>query len=102
MSDSNNDTWRKKALGVLQACETELRRTTAIGVKMLHASRASTELHETYEELGKMAIKAMEEGELDWPSLRVKSLVNRARELEAELSDMEVQVRDLKKDESNS
>lgn len=101
MSDPNNETWRKKALGVLQACEHELRRTTAIGMKMIHASKASSELHDTYEEIGKIVTKMIAEGELKSPSARVDNLISRATELEEVLGDMEGQVSDLKKEESD-
>jgi hypothetical protein len=102
MSDTNNETWRKKALGVLQACESELRRTTAIGMKMIQASKANSDLHDTYEELGRIVAKMIEDGELDCSSMRVRSLITKARELETFLGDMEGQVSELKKEESNS
>lgn len=102
MSDPNNETWRKKALGVLQACENELRKTTAIGVKMIHASRASSELHETYEEIGKLVAKMIEAGEMPSPSTRVDNLLARIRELEQILGDMEGQVSSLKREDSGS
>jgi hypothetical protein len=101
MSDPNNETWRKKALGVLQACENELRRTTAIGMKMIHASKASSELHETYEEIGKIVVKMIETNEMASPSARVDNLIVRIRELEQILGDMEGQVTSLKKEDSN-
>ncbi len=102
MSDPNNETWRKKALGVLQACENELRRTTAIGMKMIHASKASSELHETYEEIGRNVVKMIDAGEIASPSARIDNLVARVRELEQVLGDMEGQVSELKKEDSNS
>lgn len=101
MSDPNNETWQKKALGVLQACENELRRTTAIGMKMIHASKASSELHETYEEIGKIVVKMIDAGEMASPAARVDNLMVRIRELEQILGDMEGQVTSLKKDDSN-
>lgn len=99
MRDQNNESWRKKAMGVLQACEHELRRTTAIGMKMIHASKASTDLHDTYEELGRLAARAMKEGELDWNHARARVLVAQAEELEAVLHEMEGEVQDLKKNQ---
>lgn len=101
MSDPNNETWRKKALGVLQACENELRRTTAIGMKMIHASKASGELHDTYEEIGKIVTKMIADGEMNSPSARVDNLIARATELEGVLGDMEGQVSNLKRDDSD-
>jgi hypothetical protein len=97
MRDPNNESWRKKAIGVLQACEHELRRTTAIGMKMIHASKASGDLHETYEELGRLVAKAIKEGELEWKEPRVRVLMTHAEDLENLLHDMEGQVQDLKR-----
>ncbi len=97
MRDANNESWRKKALGVLQACEHELKRTTAIGMKMIHASKASTELHDTYEELGRLAAKGLREGTLDWGNPRAHVLRAQADELEQLLHEMEGEVQDLKK-----
>ncbi|MBY0518585.1 MAG: hypothetical protein K2P81_16865 [Bacteriovoracaceae bacterium] len=101
MRDPNNESWRKKAIGVLQACEHELRRTTAIGMKMIHASKASTDLHSTYEELGRLVAKAMKEGDLDWNSQRARVLIQNADELEVLLQEMEGQVQDLKRPNDN-
>ncbi len=97
MRDQNNESWRKKAIGVLQACEVELRRTTAIGMKMIHASKASGDLHATYEELGRLVAKAMKEGDIDWKNPHARVLVKNADELEALLQEMEGQVQDLKR-----
>lgn len=84
-------------MGVARACEAELRRTTAIGMKMLYASRASAELHECYEELGRLAARALKSGELDWKEPQAKILVTQAEELEQTLQEMEGDVQGLKK-----
>lgn len=99
MRNANNESWRKKALGVLQACEHELKRTTAIGMKMIHASKASSELHDTYEELGRLAAKGLRDGSLDWAHPRAQVLRAQAEELEQLLREMEGDVQDLKKSE---
>lgn len=98
--DRQDKTWRKRAKRVWRACELELRRTTAIGVRMVHASKASTELKETYEELGKTLVRALREGRLEWKEPQVKILVSRVEELEAQLLEMEGQVQDLKRPDS--
>ena len=74
-----------------------MRRTTAIGMKMIHASKASGDLHETYEELGRLVAKAIKEGELEWKEPRARVLMTHAEDLENLLQDMEGQVQDLKK-----
>ena len=97
MRDQNNESWRKKAMGVIQACEHELRRTTAIGMKMIHASKASTDLHDTYEELGRLVAKSIKSGELEWKDPRARVLMTNAEELEALLHEMEGHVQELKR-----
>lgn len=92
-----DSSWKKRAFGVIQACETELRRTTAIGVKMVQASKASGELHETYEELGKALVRAIKSGNLEWRDPHIRILMTRADELESLLTGMEDDVQDLKR-----
>ena len=94
--NEQDSTWKKRAFGVLQACGSEFRRTTAIGGRMVQASKASTELHETYEELGKMVAQAMKSQELDWKNPNARVLVTQAAELEHLLNEMEGDVQTLK------
>ena len=89
-------TWKKRAFGVFQACEVELRRTTAIGMKMVQASKASSELHETYEELGRHLVKAIKNKELEWKDPYIRILMTRADDLELLLNDMEGDVQQMK------
>lgn len=95
MSEQDSS-WKKRAFGVIQACETELRRTTAIGMKMVQASKASGELHETYEELGKALVRAIKNRELEWRDPHIRVLMTRAEDLELLLNEMEGVVQDLK------
>lgn len=95
MSDQDSS-WKKRAFGVIQACESELRRTTAIGMKMVQASRASSELHETYEELGRSLVKAIKSKELEWKDPHIRVLMTRVDDLELLLNEMEGDVQDLK------
>jgi hypothetical protein len=46
----------------------EFLKTTAIGKKMLTASRTNAHLKDTYENLGRLLEKGVENGEVDWDS----------------------------------
>lgn len=97
-----DSSWKKRAFGMFQACESELRRTTAIGMKMVQASKASTELHETYEDLGKVLVNAIKTKELDWKNPQVQILMTRIKDLELLLNEMEDEVQLIKqKDRHN-
>ncbi len=95
--NDDGTTWKKRVLGAVHACEAEFRRTTAIGMKMIHASRASAELHDCYEELGRHVARAIKSGELDWKDPQARVLMTQAEELEQALHDMEGDVQELKK-----
>jgi hypothetical protein len=99
MSNPNNESWKKKAKSLFQTCESEFRRTTAIGMKMLHASKTSTDLHESFEELGQLVFQAIKTGELNWEHPRARQLVEQITQLDETLKEMEVQVQELKKEE---
>jgi len=89
--------WKDRFNEIVQVCQEELKRTTEIGKKMLSASKTNTTLHESYEELGHLAFLALEKGELDWQSPRVKELVNSIKSCEFDLENIEKDVKDIKK-----
>jgi|GEM_PF-482567 len=55
--------WKIRVQEILAVCHEELRKTTNIGKKMLSASRTTTNLHEAYEELGRLLYEAI--GQVD-------------------------------------
>ena len=83
--------------GVLQSCQQELKRTTLIGKKMIGASLTNTKLKENYEELGKMVIKAIESGDLEWSNPRVKEIMDEVKSCKTNLSTFENDVREIKR-----
>lgn len=89
--------WKDRFSEMVQVCQEELKRTTEIGKKMLSASKTNTTLHESYEELGHIAFKAIEEGKFDFENARVKELVNTIRSCEFDLEKIENDVNDIKK-----
>ena len=64
MSNQNEDNvdWKNKFNDLLNTCQTELKKTTQIGMKMLSASQSNAKLHETYEALGLWLKEAIENG----------------------------------------
>ena len=88
--------WQSRFQEILQTCQDEVKRTTEIGKKMLTASRTNTNLHEAYEELGHMAAKAIERGELDWANPKVAEILETIAECEKDLESIEDEVNKIK------
>ena len=63
---------------------------------MLLASKTSTDLHQTYEELGVLAYQQLKAGELDWNHRKAQDLVKQIDILEEELKEIEEEVKKLK------
>ena len=88
--------WQHKFQEILQTCQDEVKRTTEIGKKMLSASKTNTNLHEAYEELGHMAAKAIERGELSWDNPKVAELLETIGHCEKDLESIEEEVNKIK------
>jgi len=88
--------WRSKVQEIFQVCQDEIKRTTEIGKKMLSASKTNSSLHASYEELGSLVFKAIEEGTLEWDHPRVKDLVKTINKCESELDDIEKEVNKIR------
>ena len=88
--------WQSRFQDILQTCQDEVKRTTEIGKKMLTASRTNTNLHEAYEELGQLAVKAIEKGELDWKDSKVGELLEKISGCEKDLESIEDEVNKIK------
>jgi hypothetical protein len=97
----NRQSWRHKAVGVWQVCETELKKTTAIGLKMISASKANGELNEAFEDLGRHLYQSLKTGRHEWHDSKVKMLCQRIQELDHFMHTMEDQVQLLKKDKDS-
>ena len=85
----NQSPWKARVQEILNVCQDELKRTTQIGKKMISASKTNTCLHESYEELGQLLVKALEKGEVEWDNLRVQSLIEKVKECENNLDSIE-------------
>ena len=91
-----NQPWKLKVQEMLQICQDEIKKTTEIGKKMLSASKTNSSLHEAYEELGMLVVKALDKRELKWNNVRVLELVDRVKEYEKDLALIEGEMNKLK------
>ena len=89
--------WKDRFNDIVQTCQEELKKTTEIGKKMLSASKTNTQLNESYEELGHLAFKAVDKGDLKWEHMRVQELINTIKKCEQDLETIENDVSEIKK-----
>jgi hypothetical protein len=71
-------------------------KTTAIGKKMLTASRTNAHLKDTYEELGRLLERGVENGEVDWDSPKMRALLHTIKACKKDLEEIEVKMNKLK------
>lgn len=95
---SDNADWKLKFNDILNTCQSELKKTTKIGMKMLSASQSNSQLHETYEALGMWLKNAVEQGELKIEDVEVEALLAKVNELEKAMEDFEKEVQEIKQD----
>lgn len=88
--------WKTKFQEIVTVCQEELKRTTEIGKKMLNATKANSQLHETYEQLGQLLMKAIESNELKWDNPKANELLERIKVLEHEMEEIELEVNKIK------
>ncbi len=88
--------WKMRVQEIINVCQEELRKTTAIGKRMLTASKTNTCLHEAYKELGHLFFKAMENGEVDWQNAKCQELIKTIRSCQEDLNSIEQEVQRLK------
>lgn len=71
----NQQHWKRKVHHFFRDCQSELKRTTEIGRKMLSASKTSSTLREAYEELGQILEKEVDKGNTSFSNPRVMDLL---------------------------
>ncbi len=91
----------KKSLRVkinfwLNHMHSEIRKTSAIGKKMLTASRTNAHLKDTYEELGKLLEKGVDSGEVDWDSAKLRALLHTVKACKKDLEEIERKMNTIK------
>lgn len=74
----------------------EVMKTSAIGKKMLTASRTNAHLKETYEELGRLLERGVETGEVDWDSPRMRALLHTVKACKKDLEEIERKMNKIK------
>jgi hypothetical protein len=98
--NAENTNWKIRLQSLLNVAQSELKKTTVIGKKMLSASQSNSLLKEDYEELGQLVREAIHSGELQWNHPRVSELLNQIHEREEELKKLEEDVQKIKQDEA--
>ncbi len=96
---NDNVDWKEKFNDLVQTCQSELKKTTQIGMKMLSASQANSQLHETYEKLGRWLVTELDNERIKVEDQEITDLVHKVKELEGELEGFEQDVRDIKKND---
>ena len=76
--------------------QNEIKKTSAIGRKMLTASRTNAHLKDTYEELGKLIEKGVDSGEVDWDSARLRALLHSVKACKKDLEEIERKMNKIK------
>ncbi len=76
--------------------QNEIRKTSAIGKKMLTASRTNAHLKDTYEELGKLLEKGVDNGEVDWDSAKLRALLHTVKACKKDLEEIEQKMNTIK------
>ena len=89
--------WKAKFNYLVNTCQSELKKTTKIGMKMFSASQSTTKLHETYELIGKMVKDLHDEGKIEIKDEKVLELMEITNELHKELDSYEQDVQEIKK-----
>jgi hypothetical protein len=93
---SKDKEWTTKVFEVLQTCQDEIKKTTVMGKKMLSASKTNSCLHESYEELGKIAFSDLDCGQLEWGNSKVPALIEKINQCHQELALIEKEMNKVK------
>jgi hypothetical protein len=96
--DDNND-WKDKFNDLVNTCQSELKKTTKIGMKMISASQSNTQLHDAYETMGRWLLEQVESGKITVEDEEITAIIGKVQELETQLKDYEREVQDIKKGE---
>jgi outer membrane lipopolysaccharide assembly protein LptE/RlpB len=89
--------WKLKFNDLLTTCQSELKKTTQIGMKMVTASQSNAQLHDTYEALGRMLKEGIENNTIKVENSDIEALVAKANKLETDLEFLESEVQTIKK-----
>ena len=88
--------WKDKLQKIMKDCQEEISKATVIGKKMINASQTNTDLKTAHEELGKLAVKHLKSGILEWENPRVNELLEEIDRCQNDLQLIEKEVQDIK------
>jgi hypothetical protein len=74
----------------------DLKKTSAMGKKMLTASRTNAHLKDTYEDLGRLLENGIENGDLQWDSPKLRSLLHTIKACKSDLHELEKKMNKIK------
>lgn len=74
----------------------EITKTAEIGKKMLTASRVNTHMKDTYEELGRLLEKGVDNGDVDWDSPKMRALLHSIKACKKDLEEIERKMNSIK------
>ena len=88
--------WKDKLNDLVNTCQGELKKTTEIGKKMFSAGKENVQLTETYEKLGKLVFKDLDEGSLQWENEEASEYCAEIKNLVSKLEQLETDVKNIK------
>ena len=88
--------WKERFQSIVNSCQTEIKRTTSIGKKMLNASRTNTDIHHSYEEIGQLVVQQIKSGSLVWENEQLKLLMKKIEDSEKNLEKIEEELKIIK------
>ena len=92
----SRDEWKTRLRKLMRECQDEISKVTVIGKKMISATHTNSNLHEAYEELGRLAAKHLNSGILQWENPRVDELLEKIKKCETDLEGIEKEVHKIK------
>ena len=96
MTGQKDVDWKAKLQDMIKGAQIELKRATKLGKKLVTASHTNSELHQTFEELGKLTRDSIKLGHLDWEHVQAKKLLKKIDQLEKEMELLEDEVQKIK------
>lgn len=95
-NQNTSENWKEKLGEIVTVCQDEIKRTTEIGKRMLSASKTNSDLHESYEELGKYICDQVRKKKLALEDDEVTRLIQKITDCEETLQGLEKEVSKIK------
>lgn len=92
------ENWTVRLGELVSVCQDEIKRTTEIGKRMLTASKTNTDLHESYEALGRHICDQIRKEKLTLDDSEVSRLIEKIGDCEKILEGLEKEVSEIKED----